>query len=260
MDEPRDAQPPAGDYGGPIFRPAPGQGARQADPSAPTTSSPPAARGGWQGYSETIPGEEPPLKRAGQADAPGPRRGVSPVRSSRAPLAIGVVAVLLVVAVFAALALLRGERAASDLPTVSTSAEGPGSEAAALTELETPAASDLESVPRTSQHVAQLASKYVGITDPLQTASNGSHTFLAEDILLEHRALRERLDTVRIVLLRSTAYGTRRTHEGQPYWVTMALSPTFTSSDDVRQWCRESFPDLTGTDLTNSCMVNRLVP
>lgn len=284
MQHSRGPSRPDGDYGGPIFRDDPDEGARRAAVApAPTPAEPasatgaagpqaPPQRGAWQGYSKAVPGEdEVPLRLPPDAHAPAARRAVPRAGRSRAPLFIGVVAVLLVVGVLAAVTLLRGDRAASSRPAVTASdaspgagqsspLETPGSEAAALAELETLAAADLAAVPRSNQYVAQLASKHVGISDPRQTATNGTHTFYAIDILAEHRALRDRLASVQVVLLRSSEYGLRRTHDGQPYWVTMALSPDFGSGDEVRAWCRGAFPDLAGAELTNSCMVNRLAP
>ncbi len=102
--------------------------------------------------------------------------------------------------------------------------------------------------------VAQLASKYVGITDPLQTTATGSHTFGAADILAEHLALAGRAKDATVILADSRTYGAKSNMEGQAYWRTMALSPAFTDALVVTDWCTRTFPELSGDALHNQCM------
>lgn len=109
--------------------------------------------------------------------------------------------------------------------------------------------------------VAQLASKYDGVTDPQLTAMNGSHTFRFPDILNEHLTLQRSAPAgTQVVLLRSTDYGKRSVVNGQPLWVTMALRPEFTSEAAVQSWCAQRYPAVSGKDLKNICMPNRLNP
>ncbi|MGH4020785.1 MAG: hypothetical protein ACRDT0_16480, partial [Pseudonocardiaceae bacterium] len=128
----------------------------------------------------------------------------------------------------------------------------------ALAQLETLRQWDVASVRFDGQWVAQLASKKVGTVDLLQVASNGSHTFYAQDILAEHLDHRHGDNLgADVILLLTTDYGT--TYQEEPLWVTFALGP-FGSSDDVRAWCSSRFPELSGDVLTNACVPRQLEP
>lgn len=160
-------------------------------------------------------------------------------------------------------------RSAGPVPTASVAPTRPGGrstgpvvsdEDAALTTLRSRAAGNARALTFEGQWVAQLASKYVGIRDPLQTAANGTHTFQATDIIAESDALAARVGGAKVVLLSSLDYGKRFHHNGDPLWVTMALSPSFTSRDAVVAWCAEQFSELSGDELANQCMPNRLNP
>jgi hypothetical protein len=108
--------------------------------------------------------------------------------------------------------------------------------------------------------VVQLSSKYVGITDPRQVAANGTHRFLAGDILAEHEALRERFGTsAQVVLLLSTDFGSRYRDRGRALWVTLATRP-FGSIAQAARWCQGRFPGLSGKDLANVCLPRTLPP
>lgn len=108
--------------------------------------------------------------------------------------------------------------------------------------------------------VAQLASKYEGVTDPQLRSANGTNTFGFPDILTEHMMLRRSTTDAQVILLRSTDYGKRTVINGQPIWVTMALRNDFTSEAAVKSWCARHYPAVSGKDLTNICMPNRLRP
>lgn len=156
-----------------------------------------------------------------------------------------------------------GRLAATSVPTPTPTARTATSVPAdpkghAVTELGRQAAADRRGLTVDNQYVAQLASKWVGISDPLQTTASGGHTFGAQDILAEHRALRDRIKNAEVRLLDSTTYGARRSRDGEPYWVTVALSPSFTSAESVDRWCAAAFPDRSGQELKNSCLPTRL--
>jgi hypothetical protein len=109
--------------------------------------------------------------------------------------------------------------------------------------------------------VAQVASKSVGITDPLQVAANGTHTFYAVDILAESRAAVATVgDPSSVLVLQSVDFG-KRSHatDGRPYWVTL-VDAGFSSSDDVDLWCARTYPTLTAEQLANSCAARTLTP
>jgi len=110
------------------------------------------------------------------------------------------------------------------------------------------------------QWAAQLASKVPGLTDPLQIAQNGTHRFQATDILAEFETLRDgTTDGTDVILLSSTDYGSRHTYHGKALWVTFALGQ-FSGAEDVRIWCANRFPSLSGKALENQCTPRQLNP
>ncbi len=125
---------------------------------------------------------------------------------------------------------------------------------AALVSLNQKADADRSVAIAKGQWVAQLASKWVGITDPRQLAANGTHTFFAADIWAEHSELVSRVSDATVVLRRSTEFGQKKSHDGEPYWTTQVVSPAFASQDEVTAWCASFYPDLSGEDLRNSCL------
>nr|WP_296074097.1 hypothetical protein [uncultured Actinoplanes sp.] len=224
----------------------------------------------------------------------GPATGMPPWTPlpprNRRPLIIGVVVVaVLLVAGGAAAVVLRGrdgnepavfaeptvtETAApgptvttetpspSPTPTVTVTTETPAAdpEAAALAELTALRSQDASAVTFDGRYAAQLASKSVGIVDPLQTTESGSHRFGAADILAEHQAIRNALSgQARIVLVLSTDYGKRQLYQGKPLWITFALG-RFPTKQSVVSWCAGQFPQFTGDELKNHCDARKLNP
>jgi len=108
--------------------------------------------------------------------------------------------------------------------------------------------------------VAQVASKSVGITDPLQTASNGTHTFYAVDILAESKAVTSSVPVSAVLVLQSTDFG-KISHapDGQAYWITV-VDEGFGGSDQVKSWCASTYPTLTPEQLADSCAPRTLSP
>jgi hypothetical protein len=130
----------------------------------------------------------------------------------------------------------------------------------ALVELETLRAESLPRLVLDDRWVAQVASKSVGITDPLQTAANGTHTFYAVDILAESRAATASVSASSVLVLRSTDFGKRSfAADGQAYWITL-VDVGFTSSDQVKAWCAGTYPTLTAEQLANACAARTLTP
>jgi hypothetical protein len=194
------------------------------------------------------------------------------------PIVVGVLIVLIGISVFWVVRYEPGPE-----PLTSSSANSPGakepdftasdettgasgttaattddSQAQALQQLEMLRAQDLARVTMNGQWVAQLASKYIGISDPYQTTTVGSHVFYASDILAEHQSLRSGdSQGTEIVLLLSTDYGARQMAGGQTLWVTFALGD-FGSAQAVEAWCAVRFPALSGDSLTNACAARRL--
>jgi hypothetical protein len=134
-------------------------------------------------------------------------------------------------------------------------------QAEALAELEQIYEQDHDSVSFDGQYVAQIASKYPGITDKLQTTANGSHRFQASDILAEFKELRTGHGSSAhpVVLLKSTDYGKRQLKDGHFLWVTFALGD-FPTSRSVTNWCNTEFSDLPPTERANQCAFRRLQP
>lgn len=143
-------------------------------------------------------------------------------------------------------------------PASTDNAEDAGEQA--LASLVEQAAADGARVAKNSQYMAQLSSKFVGVTDPMLTTATGSHTFMAEDIWAEYQSLKARVWDADVILLDSRTYGKRSSHNGEPIWVVTALSPSFTDEDSVKAWCAALYPGLAGEELTNSCMPNLLRP
>ncbi|WP_167761787.1 hypothetical protein [Blastococcus sp. CT_GayMR19] len=128
----------------------------------------------------------------------------------------------------------------------------------ALVELETLRTESLPRLVLDGRWVAQVASKSVGITDPLQSAANGTHTFYAVDILAESRAAVASVSDSSVLVLRSTDFGKRSVAaDGQAYWITL-VDVGFTSSDQVKSWCASTYPTLTAEQLANACAARTL--
>jgi hypothetical protein len=131
----------------------------------------------------------------------------------------------------------------------------------ALAQLEALREQDLGTVTFDGRLVAQIASKYPGISDPYQTAADGSHTFQNSDILAEHQRLRtEHADSGHaVILLKSTDYGKRQLIGGQALWVTFVVGD-FPDKAAVRAWCSSHFGQLSATELKNHCDARNLRP
>jgi len=133
-------------------------------------------------------------------------------------------------------------------------------ESQAATQLAALRDGDRSSVQFRGQWTPMLASKWVGVRDPLQVAANGSNRFQAADILAEHNRLRSGANLgARVVLVLSTDFGTGRTVDGKPLWMTFALTGS-TSKADAQAWCTRRFPGLTGSRLANVCTPWQLSP
>jgi hypothetical protein len=108
--------------------------------------------------------------------------------------------------------------------------------------------------------VAQVASKYVGITDPMQVAQNGSHTFHALDILAEMDDAAARAPSAQMFVLNGSDFGRYSVGpQGQEFWVTL-VDAGFTSSAQVDVWCASTYADLTVEQRKNTCAARTLVP
>lgn len=247
----------------------------------------------WNQHNQNMPSfggptAQPP--RTPQQQWPGPQQPYpsvpsytppQPPRRDNKPIVVGVLAgaLVLVVSVGVYLGINNAQASRTAIPSsgvssrivtpsdsvppppgVNTQTSAPTAEQAAIAELYRQSAADLARTPRHGQWVAQLSSKWVGVTDKYQIAYNGSHTFYGADILAEYQALKNRVSGVDVVLLNSKDYGKKRHKNGEPYWVVSALSPQFTSEDAVTAWCASQFPELSGDERINQCMPNRLMP
>jgi hypothetical protein len=137
----------------------------------------------------------------------------------------------------------------------------PDPEADALASLEQTYEQDRDSVAFNGRYAAQIASKYPGIVDKLQTAADGTHTFQATDILAEYQQLSTAHDSSEhpVVLLKSTDYGKRQRLDGHFLWVTFAVGD-FPDAQSVHRWCNAQFASLSTTERENQCAVRRLEP
>ncbi|MFI5889768.1 hypothetical protein ACIA5D_06565 [Actinoplanes sp. NPDC051513] len=131
----------------------------------------------------------------------------------------------------------------------------------AVAELQRLSDDGLAQVSFQGQYAAQIASKYPGIADPLQTTATGSHTFGAADILDEHRRLSDAHGSAEhpVILLKSTDYGKRQMVGTEFLWVTFAIGD-FPDRQSVLDWCGNQFAELTAKERENQCAVRRLEP
>jgi len=148
----------------------------------------------------------------------------------------------------------------SAAPTSTPATPTAMSEEQALNQLQLLRSNSLSHLVTDSRWVAQVASKSVGITDPLQTAANGTHTFYAVDILAESQAATNLAPPSSVLVLQSTDFG-KRSHasDGQAYWITL-VDEGFGSSDAVKSWCAGAFPTLTADQLADTCAARTLSP
>ncbi|SNY65606.1 hypothetical protein SAMN05421748_12885 [Paractinoplanes atraurantiacus] len=144
---------------------------------------------------------------------------------------------------------------------VATTPLGAGSEQAPVAELEQIWRDDASTISFQGQYAAQIATKYPGIVDPLQTTVHGSHTFMAADILAEHRSLRDAHGSADhpVVLIKSTDYSKRQKINGHFLWGTFAVGH-FADADAVHAWCETQFAELTAAKRANQCVPRRLNP
>jgi hypothetical protein len=127
----------------------------------------------------------------------------------------------------------------------------------ALRQLDQISAQDLNQVTFDGRYVAQVASKNPGTYDKFQSTASGSHTFQATDILAEYEQLRGDLGGSRVVLLKSTDFGTHQLYHGAPLYVTFYLGH-FGSAAAVRSWCASTFPSLSSDALADQCAVRKM--
>jgi hypothetical protein len=143
--------------------------------------------------------------------------------------------------------------------SASTPGPAPDAEQAALNQLNALRSESLPQVSLDGRWVAQLSSKSVGITDPLQTAANGTHTFYAADILAELQNINATVgNSAALYLLWGTDFGKRSTAaDGSPYW-TLLADAGFASEDAVNAWCSATFPGLSADQLADQCTARQL--
>jgi hypothetical protein len=154
----------------------------------------------------------------------------------------------------------RTTSSSSAPPTSAAPTPTASGEAGALAELQSLRAGSLARLDLDGRWVAQVASKSVGITDPLQVAANGTHTFYAVDILAESKAAVASVSSSSVLVLQSTDFGkVSVSADGQPYWVTL-VDAGFSSSDDVDLWCARTYSQLTAEQLANACAARTLAP
>lgn len=140
-------------------------------------------------------------------------------------------------------------------PAVTTTSEGD-----ALTGLNSLRDTSLTQVTLDGRWVAQIASKNVGISDPLQTTSTGSHVFMAADILKESEQLAAYFSDTPVYVLASTDFGKSSVApDGTPYWTTV-VDAGFGSADAVRSWCDAEYASLSPEEIANACAPRQLTP
>lgn len=267
--------PPTDPYGRPADPYAQPAGAHGLPPYDPYAQPGPAQPG--QGYGQPAPGY-PPQAGLAYLPEPRPRRPWLPWVAALLAVALVIVAVLVgqrflgggtptrtvppTVEVSTATARPTTPAVTTSAPPTTPATTPPATEDQALAALRQGASAglpQLNAAVSARSWVAQLSSKSVGITDPLQTAANGTHVFFALDILAEHNQLLAKVRDASVILAESTTYGSRKTDTGaRPYWRTLALSPAFTSEAAVTAWCARTFAPMTGAELENQCVATQL--
>jgi hypothetical protein len=154
-----------------------------------------------------------------------------------------------------------GPNSSSASASSTSAGPAPDAEQQALGDLQAIRDESVARVPLDGRWVAQVASKSVGITDPLQTAANGTHTFYATDILAEVQNLQATVgSSANLYLVWGTDFGKRSTAaDGSPYWTTLA-DAGLASQDDVTAWCAATFPSLSADQLADQCAARQLNP
>jgi len=114
-----------------------------------------------------------------------------------------------------------------------------------------------------NHYLVELAAKWVGATDPLLTAANGTHTFYATDILAEYRNFKANYGyPVHLVL--ASGFGKQTVNSkipaGEPLYVTIYDPGTFAGKSGADSWCSSQFPGLTGASLDNVCLTRPASP
>ena len=142
-----------------------------------------------------------------------------------------------------------------------TKAPEPPTEGAALDRLTALRVDSMKRLPLDGRWVAQVASKWVGVTDPLQTAQNGTHTFYARDILAESLAAQKTVDSPsKVYVVWGTDFGKKSSGpNGAPIWVTL-VDAGYASHDNVLQWCHVTYPNLSPQQLADTCAPRQIVP
>ncbi|WP_369052722.1 hypothetical protein [Kineococcus terrestris] len=197
---------------------------------------------------------EPRLEVSRSSRAPAPR-GLAALRRTSAVLAVVLTGLL---GVHAAQALTGppadgAEPSPTPLPRVTTDSD-------ALARLEALRADGLRRHAPEGQWVAQLSAKSVGLTDPEQTAANGSNTFYATDILAQVQDLAAGVASGEVFVLRSTDLREElRDPRGEAYWNTFAAG-SFADAAAVRRWCDEVFVAVDGPERGHVCFAKQLHP
>ncbi len=113
------------------------------------------------------------------------------------------------------------------------------------------------------QWVAQLSSKWIGITDPALTARvSGGHKFAAIDIIAEYEATKQKAEDVggaTVVLIKGSDIKKGRDETSSHlFWYIFAVD--FGSEPEAQSWCHDLYPQLSGERLKNVCYATRLKP
>jgi len=107
--------------------------------------------------------------------------------------------------------------------------------------------------------LAQLSSKYVGVTDPLQAAPvTGGSTYTARDIYAHYLQLKAQWTGASLILIDTRALAAPESAPGGgPKWRVYVADPTFASQSAADAWCASRLPQLSGETLRNFCQAQR---
>lgn len=139
----------------------------------------------------------------------------------------------------------------------------------ALHELEARREESLDYLTLDGRWVLQIDSKYAGVVDQFETASDGSHIFSLYDICV---AQGEKAETWKYAAgfyhLRATDFGdSSKARQPEETWVLLmdpgadSLAPHgegVVTDEDIQGACASFFPDLSGEELANACVPRKL--
>jgi serine/threonine protein kinase, bacterial len=150
----------------------------------------------------------------------------------------------------------------STVTATPTATPPPDPNVVAANELQRIRNADVGTVSLNGRWILQVASKYDGVVDKLQTTASGSHEFKLSDILLEHQQLQDRFakQGIPVYLLKATDFGKSTVGHPERIWVTVLDPGGISSAASAVDKCHQLFPELDEAHLANTCVGRTFTP